>query len=102
MARLEKFYNEKVKDEMMKKFSYKTSLSVPRLEKIIMNMEKKEKNIEAYNCNDLHRIFSEEYYQKHGKDYVSSRFIGYEMKLCLLYTSPSPRDATLSRMPSSA
>ena len=23
-------------------------------------------------------------------------------KLCLLYTSPSPRDATLSRMPSSA
>ena len=23
-------------------------------------------------------------------------------KVCLLYTSPSPRDATLSRMPSSA
>ena len=46
-----------------------------------MNMEKKEKNIEEYNCNDLHRIFSEEYYKKYGKDYVSSRFIGYEMKL---------------------
>ena len=26
----------------------------------------------------------------------------YHPKLCLLYTSPSPRDATLSRMPSSA
>ena len=26
----------------------------------------------------------------------------YEPKDCLLYTSPSPRDATLSRMPSSA
>ena len=25
-----------------------------------------------------------------------------EMLICLLYTSPSPRDATLSRMPSSA
>ena len=25
-----------------------------------------------------------------------------ELGLCLLYTSPSPRDATLSRMPSSA
>ena len=25
-----------------------------------------------------------------------------EYKICLLYTSPSPRDATLSRMPSSA
>ena len=28
--------------------------------------------------------------------------IAYEYFLCLLYTSPSPRDATLSRMPSSA
>ena len=27
---------------------------------------------------------------------------GFEPWLCLLYTSPSPRDATLSRMPSSA
>ena len=25
-----------------------------------------------------------------------------ELQTCLLYTSPSPRDATLSRMPSSA
>ena len=25
-----------------------------------------------------------------------------ERRICLLYTSPSPRDATLSRMPSSA
>ena len=25
-----------------------------------------------------------------------------DIKFCLLYTSPSPRDATLSRMPSSA
>ena len=32
-------------------------------------------------------------------------FKGYKEdpdKICLLYTSPSPRDATLSRMPSSA
>ena len=28
--------------------------------------------------------------------------IGLTSKACLLYTSPSPRDATLSRMPSSA
>ena len=26
----------------------------------------------------------------------------HHIKICLLYTSPSPRDATLSRMPSSA
>ena len=32
------------------------------------------------------------------------RSVGFEAidKGCLLYTSPSPRDATLSRMPSSA
>ena len=28
--------------------------------------------------------------------------VGLDLKSCLLYTSPSPRDATLSRMPSSA
>ena len=34
---------------------------------------------------------------------IEARIHGYnEMYLCLLYTSPSPRDATLSRMPSSA
>ena len=46
-----------------------------------MIMEKREKAIEDFNCQDLHRVFSEEYYKKHGKEYVSSRFIGYEMKL---------------------
>ena len=29
-------------------------------------------------------------------------FVGAQSAFCLLYTSPSPRDATLSRMPSSA
>ena len=28
--------------------------------------------------------------------------LGHNSETCLLYTSPSPRDATLSRMPSSA
>ena len=30
------------------------------------------------------------------------QIVGYQFTICLLYTSPSPRDATLSRMPSSA
>jgi len=38
MVRLEKFYNETARTNMMKKFSYKNPLSVPRLEKIVMNM----------------------------------------------------------------
>ena len=32
---------------------------------------------------------------------LADKYIG-QKKACLLYTSPSPRDATLSRMPSSA
>ena len=32
----------------------------------------------------------------------SNKFVLHLKKICLLYTSPSPRDATLSRMPSSA
>ena len=36
---------------------------------------------------------------EHWFDQTESRVVGYS---CLLYTSPSPRDATLSRMPSSA
>ena len=44
-----------------------------------------------------------------GSDTIFTRGVGRNFKLdrwidgiCLLYTSPSPRDATLSRMPSSA
>ena len=31
-----------------------------------------------------------------------SSIVGYVIKICLLYTSPSPRDLSTSRMPSSA
>ena len=33
---------------------------------------------------------------------IASTFLPVVLCTCLLYTSPSPRDATLSRMPSSA
>ena len=34
--------------------------------------------------------------------FIGVPILGYVFSSCLLYTSPSPRDATLSRMPSSA
>ena len=38
-----------------------------------------------------------------GKGTINNKFNAFIMKyLCLLYTSPSPRDGLLSRMPSSA
>ena len=36
------------------------------------------------------------------EDSIKDFFAEVENEICLLYTSPSPRDATLSRMPSSA
>ena len=33
---------------------------------------------------------------------IDQKVLAYKDNACLLYTSPSPRDATLSRMPSSA
>ena len=40
-----------------------------------------------------------------GRNFAALGGVDYDpeqSQLCLLYTSPSPRDATLSRMPSSA
>ncbi|MGB7543675.1 MAG: 50S ribosomal protein L5 [Burkholderiales bacterium] len=38
MARLQSYYREKVVPDLMKKFGYKTSMQVPRIEKITLNM----------------------------------------------------------------
>ena len=38
----------------------------------------------------------------HDCDFDNLSDLGIEMSRCLLYTSPSPRDGLLSRMPSSA
>ena len=38
MARLREFYDNEVVDAMMKKFSYKNKLEVPKIEKIVVNM----------------------------------------------------------------
>ena len=46
------------------------------------------------------------HFKDHAKDHHSRqgliRMVNTRRKLCLLYTSPSPRDVNRSRMPSSA
>ena len=74
---------------------------------------KKEWNIKGSLCGDCHFDKSKEYYEgKVRQPCVKCGVTGKITDLweprwqwdmdCLLYTSPSPRDATLSRMPSSA
>ena len=54
---------------------------------------------------DPHRAARAQIVDEHVRDVLTfpqSRVPVLQDKICLLYTSPSPRDATLSRMPSSA
>ena len=37
-----------------------------------------------------------------GQDIMDAKRVAHKLGICLLYTSPSPRDKTVSRMPSSA
>ena len=37
MARLQEFYNETVRDQLMEKFSFKNVMQVPHIEKITLN-----------------------------------------------------------------
>ena len=57
----------------------------------------KKVNLEAFRTADENK-----YLLPNGKKIVLPSKIGGFKEACLLYTSPSPRDATLSRMPSSA
>ena len=51
--------------------------------------------------DDIGDFFDIRMYGK-DKNYPSSAAVGSWLDSCLLYTSPSPRDGLLSRMPSSA
>ena len=54
--------------------------------------------------NEMVQTLSDFYIRRTGKLFFEIQNIKLtkELIICLLYTSPSPRDATLSRMPSSA
>ena len=63
------------------------------------------KQVKAFMLEHLYPL-EKEYreYEEKNPDYVFPKMqkLKDQARACLLYTSPSPRDATLSRMPSSA
>ena len=78
---------------------------VTEIEKILKNPKKTIENsflkkyvsvLEKGQCDDFLKMSIDEY------QFLRKGYPRAMMGTCLLYTSPSPRDATLSRMPSSA
>ena len=65
----------------------------PKLDVIVCGRNLKSQNGIYLDLEDDHSF-------KTFEDKIS--LLKKPLRLCLLYTSPSPRDATLSRMPSSA
>ena len=100
MARLKEMYQNEIVDAMIKKFGYKNIMEVPKLDKIVINMgvgeAKDNAKVLDSAVRDLEIIAGQKVVTTKAKKSVAN------FKICLLYTSPSPRDLSTSRMPSSA
>ena len=82
--------------------NFRSSLQKQSFKGLIAFPSYKSPNIDACGIDRMERISDDldnnNEYSQEEFDLVSLYF----GEACLLYTSPSPRDATLSRMPSSA
>ena len=72
-------------------------MSLYYVQKLIYTLNR-DPNVVAQFQTDMDGVLKEYTLTDEEKHAIRKPDIG----LCLLYTSPSPRDATLSRMPSSA
>ena len=59
----------------------------------------KDKDVRPLSDKNRETIFN---ILTHGKEIINTGFQIEKSNVCLLYTSPSPRDLSTSRMPSSA
>ena len=97
--------------ELTKKFDKydgEIVVSKEKIEEVKKNLDQKTKDDIKFSYERVHK-FAEAQLANYGKDFEvelsNGLFAGQKLipiNTCLLYTSPSPRDATLSRMPSSA
>ena len=74
--------------------------STPKLDVKINPSYKPNDSYKQREICDIHR--SNRFQRKMMKESINSNNFSDESDICLLYTSPSPRDGLLSRMPSSA
>ena len=81
-----------IQDEAMNNFIRLTSVKNPHIIPVTSNSIQ-------FKLGDNVVVTEGEFKGVHGR---VARIAGQQRVVCLLYTSPSPRDSTLSRMPSSA
>ena len=62
----------------------------------------KHKGFDKYKGYDVQNDFIQEDHHTNPRRLYSRTGADWQMRVCLLYTSPSPRDLSTSRMPSSA
>ena len=102
----------KIKDHFLSKESFVVSDYKPGVLKTEPNLNSKELqkyyNSDKYLSHSKSNSFFGKIYSKASTLMLSSKYkmvekhINHKSNICLLYTSPSPRDNTGSRMPSSA
>ena len=88
-------YNQKSKDLLVKKLESedfnRTTCSFYKYVTIVDPITFRDKIYEEFDNLEIL-----------GRVYIAEEGINAQISVCLLYTSPSPRDGLLSRMPSSA
>ena len=88
-------------------------LNVDELDSLVESGLARHADSETYDVHDLIREFLLQSLDKQSKEELHNKAVSWYEKqsnssqialelICLLYTSPSPRDGLLSRMPSSA
>ena len=79
-----------------------TDVNVEVVHSISETVNLRNKQLDESNRSDSFAIGITTYINKKKSTISSSNLSKDNIKICLLYTSPSPRDRTRSRMPSSA
>ena len=108
-----KFYDEYTRNELIVKFlplvenigrKFATSQEASGVMSIMDIIQEGSLQLcKAVDKIDKERLFASEDIEKTLKSFLAKRIRGgIRREICLLYTSPSPRDVEESRMPSSA
>ena len=96
----------KLPEAQVDRFLFKIEMNYPSLEEEIKILLEYNERKSFNDLNVLQEVFTKENLEAFKMQirsiHIEEKIAAYIANICLLYTSPSPRDRTRSRMPSSA